>query len=187
VGLGVDNMYELDTSVFGEFGVESKYLDGECHFVSDALAVRLVPTPKLQVFRSVVESVAIFMMHRFVFVKGPTKHLHHRESVSKFFFAAAQVYALVARRMHVAFFGNGSPFTTFVSTIFGAKALSFIITGVFAVFSSAKATFFGFTAKLALKSRCGAFLHEEWFSTRFDFVKLGVNCFSFGQRRLVTC
>ena len=112
---------QLVTSGSAELGVQSQYLDGERHFVDDALAGRLLLAPKFEITWSVVKSVSIFMMDVFKWVQSATKHFSHDQAMFERFGTAANVNADVPGRMDMPFRIYWAPFTSFISTCFGTK------------------------------------------------------------------
>jgi hypothetical protein len=81
---------QLYTSSGGEFGVQTKYLDGERHFVGDTLAGPVPARKEFEVFEPVVTTVAVDVMDGFVGVQPAPQVLFHDEAVFKHgFFAPA--------------------------------------------------------------------------------------------------
>lgn len=154
------------TSGFGEFGVQTKYLDRECDLVDDALAGGLFFRPKFKVVDFVVQAVTVFVVHVFAFVQRATQVLRHENTVLKVFASASEMKSPIAARMNVAVLVYGSPLATFVTALDAAKAVFVAKTRQASVFVLQTLTFCGRSTICTLEGgRVHAFGHEAHYTT----------------------
>jgi hypothetical protein len=142
-----------------EVGVQSQYLDGELHFVDNALTKRLVGHPEFEIFWLVVISIAVFVMYLLVAAQRAAKHLFHYKAVLVGFFSAAKVYAPVAGINQVALVRYWTPFSASVATLFRAEFLVVIVARWTAIFVAKLTAFDRLRAILALQQHRWSLAH----------------------------
>lgn len=130
------NRSQFDSCGSGEVRVQAQYVNRELDFIDDALAGRLVSSPKFEIFYAVVVLIAVPVMYAFVVSKQSAQRFFHNVAVFKFFASAADAYAQVARRMRVPVFVNRSPFAALPTAFLAAELLAVVVTGRPAVFES---------------------------------------------------
>ena len=162
---------QFDTGLPSELGVQTKYLDRKRNFVDHALAGRLHLAPQFKVARRVVQAITVFVVDVFTFSQRATKNLGHYDSVLKGLAASTQVQTPVSGRVDMPRRINWTPSAAFVTALFRAKTLAFVIAGVFAVLGSAKSTLLSFAAELTLESRRWLLVHEHWLARVLPLVK----------------
>jgi hypothetical protein len=167
-------MNQTHTSIFGELGIQGQHLDGEGNLVDYALAGRLLLRPQFQIAWSVVVSIAVLVVHVFMFFERTFESLRHQYAMLVGFFTVSIMQPSISRRMQVAVFVNRSTTSTFPPAFLRAKFLLFVVARVSAVFSSAQVTFLDFAAQLALKRRWRFMVHvrqlHEWPTTVKEIV-----------------
>lgn len=162
---------QLDTGRPSKFGVQAKYVDRELHLVDDALAGRLHFAPELKIGRSVIQFVTVFVMNVFAFEQFAAKHLRHDDAMLKSDFASSKTQPFVTGSVNVAIRVYRSPFSAFVTALFAAKSLAFVVGRMLSVQRLHQAAFTDFAAKLALKSRGWFLVHEAWLPPFSGLVK----------------
>lgn len=162
---------QFDTGSLCEFGVQTKYLDRKGYFVGDALTCRMQFAPKFKIFGRVINFVTVFVMNSFFRRQFSSEGAFHHRAMHQLLFTSSEVQTHVSRRMQMAVGVNRAPSATFPAAFFRAKTLAFIIAGVSTVFGLAQASFLGFAAKFALKTRCGFLVHDHWLARRYSVVK----------------
>jgi hypothetical protein len=154
-----------------EFGVGFCHLDDELYFVDDSLPARLPTRPKFEIFKSVISTLTINVMHRFLVGQRSAQMFRHYVTVFEHFRPVAKMQANVTSGMQVPFGVDRTPRAPFPAAFFAAKFLAFIVARMPTVQRLHETSFFGFATQSALKSRSGFLVHGEQLLDSFAAVK----------------
>lgn len=167
----MNDLAQLNTSRPSELGVGAQHFDGEGNFVHDALTGRLHLDPKFKISWSIVEAIAVLVMHIFVFAQWTAQRLLHEYAVLVSFASSAQMQTSVSGRMDVPGLVYRAPFSSFSPALNRAEPLLHVVASVSAVLGAAKVTFARLSAKLTLEHWRGAAVHAASLALPIALVK----------------